>query len=249
MYNTDDTNKVISSILFTCGHDGELDPNDVQERNNPTLEDVPYNCKIEKKRDLNTSEITDQTAWKIYKLTGQQPYTVIEKYHRKYFDVNRPIHCAFEDQEAEPYYYEYHGSIYKSLKDMYIKNKDKSMTFLFDIHGYNRDVTTEADIILGTENGNTVWKLLKNHPDAINDLIKLLQDKCYSVFHATIAPTNPDFDGGYTINHYSCPSFLYACNAIQFEFADELRTVAEKRHKLIDDLGNVLFQFVSKYSI
>lgn len=34
-------------------------------------------------------------------------YGVIEKYQRKYMDVNRPITCAYEDQEVDQYYCEY----------------------------------------------------------------------------------------------------------------------------------------------
>lgn len=32
-------------------------------------------------------------------------------------DVNRKLPCAYEDQEAELYYYEYHGLISKYLKE------------------------------------------------------------------------------------------------------------------------------------
>lgn len=163
-------------------------------------------------------------------------------------DVNRRISCAYEEQEAEVYYFEYHGLISRYLKEMYIKNKDKNlMSYLFDMHGYNRTLTDQADIILGTENGNTIWKLRENHPNAINDLITILEEQGYSVHHATSNQENPDLNGGYTINHYSSPAWLYACNAFQFELADELRTNALKREKLIIGLANSILQFVSKF--
>ena len=131
---------------------------------------------------------------------------------------------------------------------LYFKNRDRSLLgYLFHIHGYNRIETDRADIVIGIENGNTVWRLVKNQPDAINDLISMLKEKKYSVFHATITPVNPDLDGGHTINHYSSPSWRYACNAIQFEFADELRTNVDKRAKLTVDMAECIFQFVSKY--
>ena len=248
--NMSNTNLIMSSVLFTCGHDGYLNPGDVQKRNDSNLDSSCDKSQFQTSRDLYTSEITTGIAWNIYLLTSQQsqPPTVIEKYHRKYMDVNRKLPCAYEDQEAELYYYEYHGLISKYLKEMYFQNKDENlMSYLFDIHGYNRTEPGQDDIILGTENGKSVWKLLKNHPDAINDLITMLKEKNYSVFHATIAPTSPDLDGGYTINHYSSPSWRYACNAIQFEFADELRTNVDKRVKLTVDLAECIFQFVSKY--
>ena len=249
--NMSNTNLIMPSVLFTCGHDGYLNPGDIQKRNLSNLDSICDKRQFETIRDLYTSEITTGIAWNIYLLTSQQsqPPTVIEKYHRKYMDVNRKLPCAYEDQEAELYYYEYHGLISKYLKEMYYKNKEENlMSYLFDIHGYNRTETDQADIILGTENGKTVWKLLKNHPDAINDLIIMLREKNYNVFHATVTSVNPDLDGGYTINHYSNKAWRYACNAIQFEFADELRTNIDKRTKLTVDLSKSIFEFVSKYS-
>jgi hypothetical protein len=72
-------------------------------------------------------------------------------------DVNRPIRSAYEQQQAEPYYYEYHGLFSRYLKEMYIKNKDeKLMSYLFDINGYDRTSTDQADIILGTEKTATI---------------------------------------------------------------------------------------------
>ena len=120
--NMPNTNNTVSSfLLFTCAHDGYLIPDDVRERDISSVHD---NCKAKfnKVRDLYTSEITYGIASQIYLLSGQQPPTVIQKYHRKYMDVNRPIRCAYEEQEAEVYYYEYHGLISRYLKEMYIKN-------------------------------------------------------------------------------------------------------------------------------
>ena len=58
---------------------------------------------------------------------------------------------------------------------LYFKNRDRSLLgYLFHIHGYNRIETDRADIVIGIENGNTVWRLVKNQPDAINDLIDML---------------------------------------------------------------------------
>ena len=132
---------------------------------------------------------------------------------------------------------------------MYIKNKDeKLMRYIFDIHGYDRTLTDQADIILGTEKTAIIWKLLENHPDALNDLITILEEKGYSVHHATGNQENPNVNGGYTINHYSSPACRYACNAFQFELADELRINVVKREKLIVNLANSISQFVSKFS-
>jgi N-formylglutamate amidohydrolase len=242
------TNNTLSSLLFTCAHDGYLIPDDLQERD---ISNVHDNCKakFKKIRDLYTSEITFGVAWKIYLLSGLQPPTVIQKYHRKYMDVNRPIRCAYEQQEAEAYYYEYHGLISKNLKEIYIKNKDeKLMSYLFDIHGYDRTSTDQADIIIGTEKTATIWKLLQNHPDALNDLITILGEQGYSVHHSTSDQENPNVNGGYTINHYSSQTWRYACNAFQFELADELRINVVKREKLIVNLANSISQFVSKFS-
>jgi hypothetical protein len=131
----------------------------------------------------------------------------------------------------------------------YIKNKDENlMSYLIEIHGYDRTSTDQADIILGTENRATIWKLLNNHPDALNDLIKLLEEQGYSVHHATGNQVNPNINGGYTINHYSCPAWLYASNAFQFELADKLRTNIVKCEKLIVNLANSISQLVSKVS-
>ena len=246
--------KKTNTLLFTSPHDGYLIPDDenFKERDIST---VPDGCKANFRdfRDLYTSEITYGVAWKIYLLTGQQPPTVTQKYHRKYMDLNRSIRCAYEQQEAEAYYFEYHGLISKYLKEMYIENKDENlMCYLFDIHGYDRGSTDppdqpDEDIVIGTNNGDTIWKLRKNHPDAINDLIKILETGGYTVLHATTDQEIAALDGGYTIIHYSNPEWLYACNAFQFELADDLRKSAVKRAKLILDLADSILEFVTKF--
>ncbi|HJT85762.1 MAG TPA: hypothetical protein VJ697_14865 [Nitrososphaeraceae archaeon] len=99
------------------------------------------------------------------------------------------------------------------ISSLYFKNRDKSLLgYLFHIHGYNRIETDKADIIIGIENGNTVWRLLKNQPDAINRLIDMLE-KTIVYFVQQFLRSIPDLEG-YIINHYINKKWRNASNAI-----------------------------------
>jgi hypothetical protein len=55
-------NPMMSSTLFTCGHDGYLNPGDIQKRNDSNLDPSCDKSQFQTSRDLYTSEITTGIA-------------------------------------------------------------------------------------------------------------------------------------------------------------------------------------------
>jgi hypothetical protein len=95
------------------------------------------------------------------------------------------------------------------VQNICFKNKDKSIIgYLYDIHGRIADEQTPENIAIGTENGDTIKRLIEINLDALWDetgLLKLLQEQGYT--------TNPmkkshfestRYNGGYIINNYHC---------------------------------------------
>jgi hypothetical protein len=95
------------------------------------------------------------------------------------------------------------------VQNICFKNKDKSIIgYLYDIHGRIADEQTPENIAIGTENGDTIKRLIEINLDALWDetgLLKLLQEQGYT--------TNPmkksqyestRYNGGYIINNYDC---------------------------------------------
>jgi len=54
--------------------------------------------------DGNTDVLARRMAEEIRRLTGQAPYLVVAKFHRKFIDANRPADVALDSPAALPYY-------------------------------------------------------------------------------------------------------------------------------------------------
>ena len=103
------------------------------------------------------------------------------EFERRCIDANRSRKCAYDVQQAKKFYNEYHGKIRSFIKK--INQSAKGFGFLFDIHGTAGISKYDADVIFGTNDGDSISGLLELNPDALWDnnsgLIALLKDEGY----------------------------------------------------------------------
>jgi hypothetical protein len=235
----------VMPVILTCPHDGIQSPPGVEER---TEEDTPAGCLFARSRDLETAQITESVAQKIFDL--------IANFHMRFIDANRPVECAFTDSDALPFYNEYHDRITGYVNE--IRRQNANHGFLFDIHGKVLIESDPADIYLGTDNGGSLLpgfdrdNLFMQHGFA--GLLKSVRRESegaptppvfqYRVSPANAtAPENASVDGGFTVRHYG--AFI---NSIQVELANTVRLDDQKRLFVIEDLAFSIINFVRRYA-
>lgn len=238
-------------FILTCPHDGSEAPPNVQERK---PEDTPSNCQFTTGRDRETALITESVAQKILDLTGLSPYVVIARFHRKFIDANRSSGCAFTDSHAQLFYDEYHNRISGYINQLLVQNGNRG--FLFDIHGFTEQEHDNADIALGTANGDSLQpgfnraNIFMQH--GLHGLLKWARHRTLpipSIFKYRVSPIDEAateigrLHGGFTIRKYSAD-----INCIQIEIANTLRDDQAKRKFLIEDLAFATINFVRRYA-
>jgi N-formylglutamate amidohydrolase len=243
----------VMPVILTCPHDGTQSPPGVKER---TEEETPADCLFARSRDLETAQITESVAQKIFDLTGLSPYVVIANFHRRFIDANRPVECAFTDSDARAFYDEYHRRITSYVDE--IREQNANHGFLFDIHGKVLIESDPADIYLGTDNGGSLLpgfdrdNLFMQHGFA--GLLKSVRRESegapappvfqYRVSPANAtAPENASVDGGFTVRHYG--AFI---NSIQVELANTVRLDDQKRLFVVEDLAFSIINFVRRHA-
>jgi hypothetical protein len=163
------------------------------------------------------------------------------------------VNCAFTDQNARPFYDEYHNRITGYVNQ--IRHQNANRGFLFDIHGKREIAEDPADIYLGTDQGGS---LLPGFDRASIFMQHGLQGLLTSVRHETgpapvfryrlspadaAAPETSSVDGGFTIRHYGA-----IINSIRIEIADTIRDDEQKRSLLIEDLASSTVNFVRRHA-
>ena len=233
-------------VILTCPHDGDKSPEGVPKR---TGEEISSECNFKTSRDLHARPITTGVAQRLLDVFGEAPYVVIAEFHRKYIDANRSRDCAFEHPEAQQYYDEYHNTIREFINE--IRAENGGLGLLFDIHGTRVIEDDPADFYLGTDNGNTVDRLLAVDPQALfrpRSLRGFLEAAGHVVSpkQPGILET-PEVDGGHTVRTYGS-SHADGLDAIQIEIASPLRDDAEKRAALIEYLAYAIGNLVGRYA-
>lgn len=225
-------------VLLACPHGARItaQPPGVTQRN------TPAGCPPNKlSGDTFTKEIATAIAQLLLETLGESPYVVIAGFHRKFIDANREPACAFNASEAAaalPFYNEYHQTIRAFIDEIHAQNGPRG--FLFDIHGTTVIEGDAADLYIGTDNGNSVQRLLTSDPFAVfgkRSLRGLLQAAGYIISPAAQGiPENPQVDGGFTTQTYgsSQPAGL---DAMQLEIAQPIRQSAPRRQAFIEHLG------------
>lgn len=242
-------------ILLTAPHGGDQDPDNVQERD-PAQ--TPDHCLFNTARDNHTAQITETVAQKVLELTGQTPYIVIARFRRRFIDANRDNDCAFTDQQALPFYNEYHKRISGYASEINAQNRGQG--FLFDIHGTGVINSDPADVYIGTADGAALRKdfargsLFLQH--GLHGLLKSVrrqvilppqttpQNLQYRVSPADgTTPETSQVNGGYTIRKYAA-----VLSGIQIEIANTLRDEPVKREVFCEDLAQAMVNFTRRHA-
>ncbi len=236
-------------VIITCPHDGKQKPADVPERDSRPA--------IKKKSDLNTADIARGVAQSLCDTTGKDPYVVIAEFGREFIDANRrppnrippdsTEKCGYDVTAARKFYTEYHRSIREFVYE--IRNGNNGVGLLLDIHGTLQKSEDPADIYLGTDNGNTIERLLSIDPEAMwsnSSLRGPLQDNYVISPTEPGRPEVPSLDGGYTVKRYGS-SKPGGIDAIQVEIIPSLRTNPAEREVLIPRFACSIHYFVSSY--
>ena len=234
-------------VLLTCPHGGGEQPPDVPER---TGEGIPSDCHFQPSADLRTREVTVGVAQRILEICGEAPYVVIADFHRKFIDANRRApECAYEVPAAQRYYDEYHGGVLEFVDEINAENG--GLGLLFDIHGTAGIDEDPADLYLGTDNGNSVARLLTADPSALfrrRSLRGFLQAGGYVVSPKQPGiPETPTLDGGHTVKTYGS-SNVGGLDAVQIEIAAPHRIEQDQRERLIEHLAYAIVNLVDRYA-
>jgi N-formylglutamate amidohydrolase len=223
-------------VLLTCPHGGDEVPPGVPER---TRANSPRDCPpFEDDRDLRTREVTTGIAQRLLELTGEAPSVVIAEYDREYIDANRSAECAFEpvpESNARRFYDEYHNTIRQFIDN--IRAENGGLGLLFDIHGTGGIDETPADLYLGTVKGETVERLLRADPRAMErprSLGGFLKAAGY-----TVVAEACDLIGGHTVRTYGSHN-ADGLDAIQIEIVLPLRKVPWQRDCLVEHLAQAI---------
>jgi N-formylglutamate amidohydrolase len=195
-------------------------------------------------RDGGTSELALAVAKELEKLTGQKPYWVISKAHRKYLDPNRPSEIAYEDSDAAPVYQRYHGTLQQYCRNVLEKYHTG---LLLDIHGQGSSSKT---VYRGTGNGKTVARLKERFGESAHageeSFFGMLNRLGWQVYpYPTDGKEQSGFTGGYIVQTHGShrPNGL---DAIQLEFGSEYRD-KENRSKTAQVLSQAIVQYIRQY--
>jgi N-formylglutamate amidohydrolase len=232
--------------ILTCPHGGDEQPPGVP--NPRTGAGLPADCRFEKDTDRFTRTITRGVAQLLFDVFGEAPYVVIANFDRAFIDANRRAtdKCAFEDQDAQQFYEEYHDTVRNFVDEIRIDNG--GLGLLFDIHGTAQINHDPAEVYLGTLNGGAISSLLSRDSQAMSrkrSLPGLLREAGY-VVSAKIPET---LQGDFTLETYGS-SKADGVDAIQIEIESKLRTDPDpsKRNVFIEDLAYAISSFIARYA-
>jgi N-formylglutamate amidohydrolase len=243
-----ETNQMVSRhagtlpVLLTCPHGAAATakPPGVSQRSG-TAPGCPPNKLL---GDAFTREITTAVSQLLLETTGEAPFVVIAEYHRKFIDANRSAKCAFnvaDSEAARPFYDEYHQTIRSFIDEIQAENGARG--FIFDIHGTTTIEEDPADVYIGTDNGESVERLLAADPLAVfgrRSLRGMLQAASYVVSPASQGiPETAQVDGGFTTQTYGS-SHTDGLDTMQFEIAQPVRQSAQRREAFIEHLGRAI---------
>jgi hypothetical protein len=255
-------------LLFTCPHggknDGRLENPPIPTRDSTHFPDYICPAKdgqgFEKLNDALTLELTDAIVDNIQTLSGKEPYKVTAEFNRELIDYNRNERCAFEQSspKAKQKYREYHDYILQRIEEM-LPGDDKSMAFLFDIHGTTLEKSPEPEhkstfieVIFGTDQRRSREALTKKDPDyfwGTNGLFELLKAKHIRAYPKNESQEMEDYplDGGHTIKTYGTNGNKPGLVAIQIEAINCIRDNRYCREKFAADMADCILKFVSPF--
>jgi len=238
------------NILLTSPHGGKGTLGNTKVRSKKGC------CNI---KDFNANLLLESILHHVTQLSGGLvcPYFAMGLCHRKFCDLNRSPDTAYEEPEAKDYYDLYHSCIKGYLEDMTKQFPNRKHYLLLDIHGQS---TLRDRTMRGTQNGQTVHRLIKTYgDDAIlgeKSLFGQLHNKGFGVYPSNDGPDkwveHQEYNGGWTVCYYSATRkwpgpFSTFVDAIQMEIGYEFRKDEESINKFGLALAGSLLEFHKYY--
>jgi N-formylglutamate amidohydrolase len=221
-------------LLLTCPHDGRGAPPGVKVRSE---EPQPGCGRVRLDADLFTRQITLGLSAAVEDLTAR-PFSVIARFRRRFIDANRKAKCAFDSKAARPFYDAYHRRITLGIAE--IKRTFPNRGLLVDIHGAADQDDPGIHVLLGTDNGNSLKRLLALDPMILwrrGGPVRRLQAAGFGVVPAEAGGTeNSSFDGGFTVRRHGAARAA-GLDALQVEIVRKVRDDEERRVRLIEALA------------
>jgi N-formylglutamate amidohydrolase len=224
-------------LLLTCPHDGRGAPPGLEPRSDPP---EPGCGRVRTDADLFTRQITLGLSAAVEDLTAL-PFSVIARFRRRFIDANREAKCAFDSKTAKaarPFYDEYHRRI--TLGIAAIKRTFPNRGLLVDIHGARDQADPEIHVLLGTDNGKSLKRLLALDPMILwrrGGPVRRLQAAGFGVVPAEAGGMeNSSFDGGFTVRSHGAER-ASGLDALQVEIVFNVRDNDDLRKQLIEALA------------
>ena len=231
-------------VILTCPHGGDAQPPGVAKER--TGIGLPSSCRFTLTTDRLTRTITRGVAQALFDVFGEAPYVVFANFDRKYIDANRSnesAKCAFEDPDAQEFYDEYHNTIRGFVDE--IRADSGGLGLLFDIHGTDGAPGDQADIFLGTRDGDSISALLRRDPLAMSRA-RSLPGALRAAGYVLSSRTPETLPGDFTLKAYGS-SNPDGVDAVQVEIESALRIDEIKRQAFIDDLAYAMSNLIARY--
>lgn len=198
--------------------------------------------------DHNTDRLAQGIATELKRLTGQAPYLVIARFHRKFIDANRSPEEAYGAEGCAADYDDYHAVLRRYVDDIRAKHPQ---AMLFDIHGQS---AYRNAILRGTRHGETVTRLLARAGAAAVTGPDSVFGRFAAMGHAIVpsndtAPTDrveaKNYIGGYTVARYGSHR-ADGIDAMQLEFGRDFRN-NDNVERTAQDAAQAIAAFYARY--
>lgn len=205
-------------IVLSAPHGGREKVPDVAERKGEGLEKGPAGYFTG--QDTNTDLLAEALSAAIEARMGKKPYLVVARFARKYLDVNRPPHIAYESPAAKPVYDAYHDTLAaycRAVEQAYGRG------LLLDVHGQG---SVRDTVFRGTKNGQTVRALIERFGEPAHNgpesLFGLLAAQGCTAHPTDGSKERSGLNGGYIVQTYGSHR-EHGLDAVQLEFGMEYR--------------------------
>lgn len=203
-------------VILSAPHGGSKESSNVTNRHSGVTT-----------KDAYTIELLQEIAQHIQLNLKRQPSIVYSNRHRKEIDFNRPVQEAFEDEDLERLYYQYHFE----MQNQIMKNIwSDSVIMLIDIHG---QAHKHEMLEIGLDK-----KEFTDIDYVIGDMF--IKNKISSYPATNISKPVPYFDGGYTIETYKeYPNVI----AIQLEVPQKYRKNSKQRKEFAKKTAIIIIDY------
>ncbi len=209
-------------IIISVPHDGDLQIDNVAERNNTT-----GSVYFSKAQDTYTKQIALEISENLEKRTGKKPFLVIDLLSRKYMDANRNVSDAYEDSRVKKVYAQYNQNLTSAIEKV---GKGNQTGVLVDLHGQSQ---LPEDLYIITLNGKSMEKSKEE------SLRQFLQSKGY-----VVSLSNPEkFEiSGIIIDRFG-KHRENGIDAFEIEVQKSIRYDKTRREKFVKDFSEALLFF------